>query len=267
MNRGTVLKMGACVLALSVCGVMGLAKNSQSTVDYSGQWALDFSQTKNPPAGLQEYNMMVKQDGQQMKVETAVQGELKSAPDARSQGSGYPGGGYPGGRRGGMGGGMGRIGFPMPGGGMGIPGGGYPGGGYPGGGGYPSGGGRGGRSRPDMRAEGNPAAYKLYPHSITYKLDGSESAAQFGDETQTDATAKAEWAKDGALKLLLVGSEDSNQKAAKIQVKDQWKLSDDRQTLTVERSVKSPQGSGSVRLIFHRQSAEDNKAAEFRSNP
>lgn len=209
--------------------------------------------------------MAVKQDGLQVKVDTSLQGNLQPADNPRQypgSGGGYPGGsggGYPGGRRGGggMGGGMGRIGFPMPGGGgMGMPGGGM---GTPGGGG---GGGRGGRSRPDARMEGNPAAYKLYPQTALYRLDGSESSVQFGDQDSTAATSKAEWGRDGELRFSLVGKDDSGQKSSKIQVKDQWKLSEDGQTLRVERSVHSPEGSGTVHLVFHKQSADAGKPAD-----
>jgi hypothetical protein len=257
----TFQKVFAFGLTLALYSTFGQAKNPSSTVDYSGNWSLDFSRTKNPPPGLQEYNMAVKQDGHELRVETSLKGDLQDTNSTRNSGSGggYPGGsggGYPGGRRGGggmgmPGGGMGRIGFPMPGGGMGMPGGGM---GMPGGGG----GGRGGRTHPDTRAEGNPAAYKLYPQTAVYKLDGSESTAQLGDQAQTDATTKAEWGKDAALKISLVGNQDPNQKSSKIQLKDEWKLSDDRQTLRADRSMHSPEGSGTVHLVFHKQAAELN---------
>ncbi len=254
-------------LLVALYSTLMQAKNPSKTVDFSGNWALDFSQTKNPPPGLQDYSMAVKQDGQQLRVETSLQGDLQPANKSNGQypgsgGGGYPGGsggGYPGGRRGGggMGGGMGRIGLPMPGGGgMGMPGGGM---GMPGGGGS---GGRGGRSRPESRPAGNPGAYMLYPHTAVYKLDGTESTAQLGDPDQTDATAKAEWGKDGALKFSLVGNGGSGQKGGKIQVKDQWKLSEDGGTLMVERSVHSPEGSGTVHLFFHKKTADANKSAD-----
>lgn len=129
----------------------------------------------------------------------------------------------------------------------------------PGGGGS---GGRGGRSRPASRLEGNPTAYKLYPQTAVYKLDGSESTAQLGDQDSTVATSKAEWGRDGELKFSLLGKDDSGQKSSKVQVKDQWKLSEDGQTLKVERSVHSPEGSGSVHLVFHKQAADASKTAD-----
>ena len=101
-------------LALAFCSTLIQAKNPSQSVDFSGNWVLDFSQTKNPPPGLQGYSIAVIRDGQQLKVQTSLEGELQ--PSRALSGS-YPGsggspGGSPNGRRGRRGGGMG-----MPGGG------------------------------------------------------------------------------------------------------------------------------------------------------
>jgi hypothetical protein len=130
----------------------------------------------------------------------------------------------------------GRVGIGMPGGGMGMPG--------------------GGRSGEDGRSEGIVAAYKLYPQSAVYKLDGSESTAQLGDPEQTSVTSKAEWAKSGA-----VGNRSSAQKGGKTQLKDQWKLSEDGQSLTVDRAVHSPDGSVNARVVFHKQTVVPSNGA------
>jgi len=244
-------------LAVGFCSTLVRAKQPSNPANFSGTWALDFSQTKNSPAGLQTYSMIVNQDQQELKVETSLRGDLQPV---QSDTSGYPGGspgGYPG-RRGGMGGGMGmpgRGGIGMPGGGMGVPGGGsMPGDpGMPAGGGMPGGGGggRGGEGR------GTVAAYKLYPQSVVYKLDGGASSAQLGDPEQTEATSKAELEKNGeVLKLSLVGSENSGQRGGKIQVKEEWRLSQDGKSLKVDRSVKSPEGSGTVHLVFLKREGE-----------
>jgi len=245
-------------LGIVFCTGVAFAKDASNPASFSGLWVLDFGQTKNPPAGLQSYSMVVKQDQQQMKVETSLEGDLQAAP---SQSGNAPGGGYPGGsggmgRRGGMGGGvgMGRMGMDIPG-GMGGPTGGQGGGGTPGGG-------RGGQ-RGEGRSQGSVAAYKLYPQSAVYRLDGSESTAQLGDAAGTDATLKAEWAKSGReLKLSMSGNEDSTQKGGKVQLKDQWKLSDDGKSITVERSIKSPEGSGTVHLVFIKKDATSPSSAE-----
>jgi hypothetical protein len=257
-TNSVIEKTLTIALMLAFCAALAQARTPSKTVDYSGNWKLDFGQTKNPPPGLQEYSMEIKQDGHQLKVDTTLQGDLQPAHSSRqypgSGGGVYPGsagGGYPVGRRGrggmggDMGGGMGQIGLPIPGGGgMGMPGGGV---------GMPGGGGRGGRPRPNSIQEGNPAAYKLYLQTALYNLDGSESTAQFGDQGSTEATSKAEWGRNGELKFSLVGKDNSGPKTSKIEVKDKWKLSDDGQTLKVDRSVHSAEGSGTVHLIFQKQ--------------
>jgi len=108
--------------------------------------------------------------------------------------------------------------------------------------------------RVDGVSPGKVAAYQLYPHSAIYKLEGGEAAAQFGDPEQTAATSKAEWAKNGeVLKFSLMGNEDPGQKGGKIEVKDQWRFSEDGKSLMVDRSIKSPEGSGTVHLVFLRK--------------
>jgi len=236
-------------LALAFCSTFVQAKEPAKPTNFSGNWVLNFGQTKNPPAGLQRYSMVVNQDEQQLKVDTSLQGDLQATPNRPNSG-GYPGGspgGYPGGRRGGMGGGLGLpggIGIGMPGGGMGMPRGG------------------GGRPRAEGPLQGNVAAYKLYPQSAVYKLDGSESTVQLGDPEQTNATSKAEREKNGeVLKLSLVGNGDSDQRGGKIQLKEQWKLSDDGKSLKVDRSIKSPEGSGTVHLVFLKREADSTSGA------
>ena len=232
-------------LALAFCSTFVQAKEPSKPTNFSGNWVLNFGQTKNPPAGLQRYSMVVNQDEQQLKVDTSLQGDLQATPNTPNSG-GYPGGSSGGsGRRGGMGGGMGGIGIGIPGVGMGMP--------------------RGGGGRPRTEgpsSQGSVAAYKLYPQSAVYKLDGSESTAQLGDPEQTNATSKAEREKSGeVLKLSLVGNGDSGQGGRKIQVKEQWKLSEDGKSLKVDRSIKSPEGSATVHLVFLKTEADSSSGA------
>ena len=232
-------------LALAFCSTFVQAKEPSKPTNFSGNWVLNFGQTKNPPAGLQRYSMVVNQDEQQLKVDTSLQGDLQATPNTPNSG-GYPGGSSGGsGRRGGMGGGMGGIGIGIPGVGMGMP--------------------RGGGGRPRTEgpsSQGYVAAYKLYPPSAVYKLDGSESTAQLGNPEQTNATSKAEREKNGeVLKLSLVGNGDSGQGGGKIQVKEQWKLSEDGKSLKVDRSIKSPEGSATVHLVFLKTEAESSSGA------
>ena len=232
-------------LALAFCSTFVQAKEPSKPTNFSGNWVLNFGQTKNPPAGLQRYSMVVNQDEQQLKVDTSLQGDLQATPNTPNSG-GYPGGSSGGsGRRGGMGGGMGGIGIGIPGVGMGMP--------------------RGGGGRPRTEgpsSQGYVAAYKLYPPSAVYKLDGSESTAQLGNPEQTNATSKAEREKNGeVLKLSLVGNGDSGQGGGKIQVKEQWKLSEDGKSLKVDRSIKSPEGSATVHLVFLKTEADSSSGA------
>ena len=245
------------LLALAFWMTFAQAKEPSKPGNFSGNWVLDFGQTKNPPDGLQGYNLMVIQDEQQLKVNTTVQGDLQSTPNTPNSG-GYPGGS---GRRGGMGGGLG-----LPGGigiGMGIPVGmGIPGVGM----GIPRGG--GGRSRSAGPSQGNVAAYKIYPENVVYKLDGSEGTAQLRDRDQTNATSKAEGAKDGeVLKLSLVGNGDSGNRRNKVQISERWKLSEDAKSLKVDRTVKSPEGSGTVHLVFLKRESDTTSAAALLVKP
>jgi hypothetical protein len=251
-------------LALAFCSTLMHAKSASQAADFSGNWVLDASQTKNLPQGLQRYSMAVSQDERQLKVQTRLEGDLQS--DARAgpnvdrtprvgRGDDYPPDTpdrYP--RSGGLGL-PGRIGVGMPGGGTGGPmGEGIPGVGMPGGG--------RGSSRSQSRSQAAVAAFTLYPHSATYKLDGSESSTQLGGPMQSEATSKADWAKSGTvLRLSLAGSGDS-QRGGQTQLKDQWKLSKDRQLLLIDRAVHSPGASGSVHLVFRKQAADSAPAAE-----
>jgi hypothetical protein len=63
------------------------------------------------------------------------------------------------------------------------------------------------------------------------------------------------------LKLSLVGNENSGQRGSKIQVKEEWRLSQDGKSLRVERSVKSPEGSGTVHLVFSKREVDSNRGA------
>ena len=245
------------LLTLAFCSTFVQAKEPSKPTNFSGNWVLNFGQTKNPPDGLQGYNLVVNQDGQQLKVETTLQGDLQSASNTPNSG-GYPGGS---GRKGGMG-----VGLGVPGGvviGMGIPVGlGMPGVGM----GIPRGG--GGRSCSAGASQGNVAAYKIYPENVAYKLDGSQGTAQLRDRDQTNAMSKAERAKDGeVLKLSLAGNGDSGNKGNRVQITDQWKLSDDGKSLKIDRTVKSPEGSGAVHLVFLKRESDAARPAALLVQP
>jgi hypothetical protein len=237
------------VMALAVWMTFGQAKETSKPTNFSGNWVLNFGQTKNLPDGLQGYELVAKQDEKQLKVETTLQGDLQRTPSTPNPV--YPGGS---GRRAGMGDGLGLPG------GIGI------GMGIPVALGIPRGG--GGRSRSGGSSQGNIAAYKLYPQNVAYNLDGSEGTAQLRDVEQTNVTSKAERAKDGELlKLSLVGNGDSGNKGNKVQITEQWKLADDGKSLKVDRTVKSPVGSGAVHLVFLKRESNSARPAALLVQP
>lgn len=246
-------------LTFTFFAALAQAKTPSKPADFSGNWVLDTSKTKNLPEGLEAYSIVVNQDAQQLKVQALLQGNLRPREGPR--------GTYPGGTQGpvlpGSHPGRGVGGMGLPGAGMGLPGGGM---GVPIGGGMPGGGGD--QSRAENRSQATIAAFTFYPRNATYNLDGSESSAQLGDPSHNDATLKADWAKNGeVLKLSLVGTGNSVLKGSKIQMKDQWKLSKDGQLLMVERAVRSPGGSVTLHLVFRKQDAgSKNSAGQAHTN-
>jgi hypothetical protein len=112
------------------------------------------------------------------------------------------------------------------------------------------GGGRG-TSRGMSHSLGGVAALTLYPRTAVYKLDGTESTAQLGGPMQ-----RADWEKGGKAPKLSLVSGDSNQRAQEVQLKDEWKLSNDGQSLMVDRNVHSPEGSGTLHLVSCKQAAD-----------
>lgn len=256
--------------ALFLCGgALGLAKTPPKPANFSGTWILDASQTKGAPAGLESYRMVVLQKPDEIKVSTALKGDVKEdaaavnpngplGPNEPSQprGSGYPNGSIGGiYGRGGMGG-MGGIGMGRPGGetpmGEGLPGGGLPGSSR---GSQPGGSTRQGRSRSTA------GAFIFYPKSAVFHPDGAATSAQFGGPMRADATLKADWAKNGQeLKMSLNGNQYSSSGGGSLEMKDQWKLSKDGKSLMVDRSVHAGRSSTTVHLVFHRE-AEDTGAS------
>jgi hypothetical protein len=69
------------------------------------------------------------------------------------------------------------------------------------------------------------------------------------------------------LKLSLVGNGDSGNRGKKVQITEQWKLADDGKSLKVDRTVKSPEGSGTVHLVFIKKESEGTSAAAMLVEP
>jgi hypothetical protein len=234
------MKLLTACLTLALTVPWAIAKDPSVPGNIAGKWVLDFSQTPNPPAGLQDYTLGVTLDAQQIKVETALVGKLVAAPGAVT-----PNGmGGNSGRAGGLATGVRR--------GMGISG-------MPGG--------VGGGPRGEKASQGNLAAYQIYPQSVVYKLDGSEATSEFSDEGKSAATSKMERA-DQILKFSLTGKSEADEKNGEIKVRDQWQLSEDGKYLKLDRTVKSPNGSGTVHMVFCRpEERAAREKAEKEENP
>jgi hypothetical protein len=248
-----VMKVWGALVVLGVFTQLQMqAKPKPKPADFSGRWTLDTSQTKSLPQGLESYGMVVSQNPDQLQVKTSLKGDLNPPENTQgpySGGSGGRGGyGYPGGM-----GRMGRMG------GMGMPMGGMGGGPMSEGGpgmGMPGGGGAGGSGRPRSTggSRSKSAAFTLYPDSAVYKLNGTQSTAEFGGPEHEDATSKAEWAKNGKLlKISLESSGDAGGSGSSLKMTEEWKLSKDGKSLLVDRTVHSSRGSTTFHLVFNKQ--------------
>jgi hypothetical protein len=197
--------------------------------DFSGTWVLDKAKTGNLPSRLQGYTMVVTQSEQQLTVETKVEGDLR--PPARESGESSPrGGGFPGGPGGGFPGGPGGGGFP----------------GGPGGGGFPGGG----------PPSGLMALGMVIP-SATYSLDGKETTAELEGRMPGTATLRAKWTKDRkGLELSVVRHVDIQGHSATFTSKERWKLSEDGEELKLERTIETPHGTDSIKLVFRKDQGE-----------
>ncbi len=270
------------VVALLVGATLAVAGGKKHP-DFSGTWVLDKAATSNVPASLDNYTLTAEQSATQITLATKIEGEFRSrrrdsqsgqAPDddggnqGGNSGGGYPSGGnYPGG-----GGNYPGGGYP---GGGNYPGGGYPGGGYPAGVGYPRGriggiggiggigvgrrgGGYprgGGRRRTEGRSEARVLALTM-PNG-SFALNGQECTVDLQGRMQGQATVKAKWVKGGKdLELDVNRQLDLQGSTVDLKSKERWNLSDDGQTLVVERSMKGPRGSQSAKLTFRRASEE-----------
>jgi hypothetical protein len=227
-----------CLLSLLVWGGARLGAAPRIS-DFSGTWTLDKSKTSNLPPQLESYHMRINQSAHQLTVKTEIAGDFQRAltpdenapqrPQSRRRGDGYPGGGM----------GIPGVGFPRRR-GMGYPGG--PGGRYPGGnrGGYP----RGNRRRGGM-------ALRMGPPDATYSLDGHSTNVALQHPFTGNASVKTAWKKGGKL-LEFITLRDLTERDEIINSTEGWQLSKDGSVLKVRRSVKTPQGTEKVKLIFNK---------------
>lgn len=193
--------------------------------DFSGDWVLDKGKTHDLPPGLKDYTMVVTQTEQQFVVETKLEGDI-----GPREGGGFPGGGPPGG---------------------GPPGGGFPGG-EPGEGG-PPGAGPGGGGFPAGGPPGGTMALRMVIPKASYLLDGQESTAQLEEPMPGTAKLKAKWAKDNkGLELSSFREINFGGNSVTFTTREKWVLSDDGETLKIQRSVETPRGLDTIKLVFRK---------------
>ena len=215
----------------------GYAAVAGTQTDFSGWWVMDMHRTHDVPSHLRSYQLNVRQTGQQITINTSVEGDFRL--ERRRQGIPGGGGNFPGGRQrggGSRGGGGGMSGLPR--------GGGFPGGRSAGGSGA------GAAMGPSMEVMRAMALSMASPVAI-YNLDGSPSTLQVEKPVEVSTTLKATWKKHGK-QLDLSRVEIFSGKRKYLKVREQWKLSKDGQTLEVERTINTPRGFGKVKMIFNK---------------
>jgi hypothetical protein len=232
MRKTNLVFVALGVFVFNLCAFCTVSAQT----DFSGTWVLDKDKTRNLPPQLEGYTMVVTQSAQQLAVETKVEGDLRP-PKRGSDESSPRGGGIPGGPSGG---------------------GGFPGG--PGGGGFP--GGPGGRGFPGGGPPSGFMALGMVIPSATYSLDGQETTAELERPMPGTAMLMAKWTNDRkVLELSAVRHVDFQGDSVTFTSKERWKLSEDGEVLSLQRTVETPRGRETVKLTFNKEKghgAEEN---------
>ena len=98
---------------------------------------------------------------------------------------------------------------------------------------------------------GNTAVFTVAPEA-TYSLEGKKTSDHVPGIG--DATFRAKWGKDGkSLELWMVHSVVVDQMNVDTTVKDKWVLSEDGQSLKLQRTVSSQQGSSTANLLLKKK--------------
>jgi len=88
------------------------------------------------------------------------------------------------------------------------------------------------------------------PQKLAYHLDGSETTAEFTGRMAGKGTLKAKWASDSVLELHSVRNANFQGNDVTITTTEHWELADGGKTLTVHRTMETPQGSRDMKLVF-----------------
>jgi hypothetical protein len=203
-----VFMMGACVVA-----------DAQSRPDFSGTWALDLKRATEKPPDLKSYVLIVKQDGQQISVESKVEGDpnpvrsehADSHAHAVANAAGAPGGAA-------------SLSDNVP----------------------------GNTSSRVVQAPGRALAMVVRRMNCT--MDGKEVSRDVTGLSPGKMRRKAIWRKDEkTLEINLARDFDSQKGTITSTVKELWTLSDDGKSLRIKRTVNLLAGWDETTLVFTRQ--------------
>ncbi len=222
MKRTVVIGVAAAALCLYALSIMAAQSN------YSGTWVLDKESQKSVPKGFANYTVTIKQDGNQLSVTTLPGG----AVDTSEQGSGNnsnlqalqnEANAQSQGSKAANGGltrGSGTMGDATP-----------------------------GSSGPRS------LALQTIPAQATYNLDGKKIINHISGYGTVQLTTK--WSKGGkSLNLSTAYEETKNgQTYLALSSKERWTLSEDGQTLKVQRTVSSESTSDTVVFMPRKKTA------------
>lgn len=223
------------IATFTLCGAMlvgfGIVAIAQTRADFSGTWALDLKKTRDVPTDLKSYHLVVKQDEQQLSVESKVEGSLDPA---HGQEQGKPpqqtsaqnaintaiaGGGS---STGTVGGGAGDSHT-------------------------------GGNKLVMARGRALATVFRRF----SCNLDGKEVIRETGGLASGKVKRKATWKKgDKALEIHLERDFDVQGNQFTSYVKENWELAEGGKVLRIRRTVNLLAGWDETTLVFNRESAK-----------
>lgn len=223
------------IATFTLCGAMlvgfGVIATAQTRADFSGTWALDTKKTRDVPADLKSYHLVVKQDDQQISVESKVEGSLDPAPGhdpnkmpqhtsaQNAINSAVAGGGS---STGSVGGGAGDANS-------------------------------GGNKVVMARGKALATVFRRF----SCNLDGKETIRETGGLSSGKVKRKATWKKgDKSLDIHLERDFEVQGNQFTSYVKENWELAEGGKVLRIKRTVNLLAGWDETTLVFNKESAK-----------
>lgn len=223
------------IAKITLCGAMligfGIVAAAQTHSDFSGTWVLDTKKTRDVPPNLKSYHLMVKQDDQQIAVESKIEGSLDPTPGQdpskapqhtsaqNAVNTAVAGGGS---STGSVGGGAGDA---------------------------VSGGNR------IVLARGRALATVF--RRFTCNMDGKETIRETSGLSPGKLKRRATWKKgDKALEIYLERDFDVQGNQFTSYVRETWDLAEGGKVLRIKRTVNSLAGWDEATLVFNKDSAK-----------